>query len=338
MRDLSKGKILVTGGAGFIGSALVRELNSRGLENLLICDRLGKDYRFRNMIPLRFDDYIDADELLSRISSNDMVLKDIETIFHLGACAITTESDCDYLIKNNFEYTKALAKFAMARDCRFVYASSAATYGNGSRGMSDDDEHLYDLRPLNMYGYSKHLFDCYAKGHGFLDKIYGLKYFNVFGPNENHKGTMISMVRKAYDQIIGDGVVKLFKSHRPDYKDGEQLRDFIYVKDAVDITIFLAMVDSSMDGRSTGGLFNVGSGKAHSWIELVTPVFEALGRPVNIDFVAMPEHLIDIYQYYTKADLGKLRRLGYAKTITSLGDAVADYVKNYIEPDRIMGE
>ncbi|MDR1458220.1 MAG: ADP-glyceromanno-heptose 6-epimerase [Puniceicoccales bacterium] len=338
MRNLSDGKILITGGAGFIGSVLIWELNNRGLENLVVCDRLGKDNKFKNMIPLRFNDYVDADELLAQISTNSIALNDIRTIFHLGACASTTESDCDYLIRNNFEYTKVLAKFAMANDCRFVYASSAATYGDGSQGMSDDDENLYSLRPLNMYGYSKHLFDCYAKRQKFLDKIYGLKYFNVFGPNENHKGTMISMVNRAYNQIITNGMVTLFRSHRSDYKDGEQLRDFLYVKDAVDITLFLAMVDSAMDGSPTGGLFNAGSGEAHSWIELVTPIFKVLNRPVTIDFIDMPGHLVHGYQYYTRADLGKLRKLGYTKSMTGLSDAVVDYVKNYLIPNRLIGE
>ncbi|MDR2735394.1 MAG: ADP-glyceromanno-heptose 6-epimerase [Puniceicoccales bacterium] len=337
MRNLSNGRILVTGGAGFIGSLLIWELNNRGIENIVICDRLGKDGRFKNIIPLRFDDYIDADELLGKITTNDGKLKDLDTVFHLGACAVTAEADCDYLMKNNFEYTKALAKFALANDCRFVYASSAATYGDGTGGMSDGDDNLYDLRPLNMYGYSKHLFDCYAKRHGFLDKIYGLKYFNVFGPNENHKGDMISMVRRAYDQIIDNGAVNLFRSYRNDYKDGEQLRDFIYVKDAVDITIFLATVDSIADGKPTGGLFNVGSGESHSWIELVTPIFETLDIPVNINFIDMPGWLVDKYQYYTRADLGKLRRLGYTKKMTKLSDAVIDYVKNYLIPDRLVG-
>ena len=267
----------------------------------------------------------------SRVEADDPALADVELVFHLGACSSTTERDAAYLIRNNFEYTKKLAHWALAHDARFVYASSAATYGDGSAGMSDLENDLHVFRPLNMYGYSKHLFDLYAARHGFLDGIVGLKYFNVFGPNEDHKGDMRSLVHKAYRQIVDTGKVSLFKSHRPDYRDGEQQRDFLYVKDAVNMTIELA------ETATAGGLFNVGSGEAHTWIELANAIFAALDRPPQIGFIDMPEALRDKYQYFTRADLTKLR--GYCKNVplTPLDESVADYVQNYLAPDRRLG-
>ncbi len=330
--DNTQSRILVTGGAGFIGSALIWDLNQRGVDDIIVADYLGTDEKWKNLVPLRFNDYLEADDLLRRVEAGDPAFNDIELVFHLGACSATTERNAAYLIRNNFEYTKTLAKWALAHDARFVYASSAATYGDGAAGMSDLEIHLDVFRPLNMYGYSKHLFDLYAARHGFLDGIVGLKYFNVYGPNEDHKGDMRSLVHKAYQQIVDTGTVRLFKSHRPDYRDGEQMRDFLYVKDAVDLTIELA------ETATAGGLFNVGSGKAHTWIELATAIFDALDRPPKIEFMEMPETLRGKYQYYTQADLTKLR--GYCKNvdITPLKDAVADYVRNYLVPDRRLGD
>ncbi len=238
--DSTQSRILVTGGAGFIGSALIWDLNQRGVDDILVADFLGTDEKWRNLSPLRFDDYLEADDLLRRVENDDPALADVELVFHLGACSATTERDAGYLVRNNFEYTKKLAQWALAHDARFVYASSAATYGDGAAGMSDLESDLHVFRPLNMYGYSKQMFDAYAARHGFLDGIVGLKYFNVYGPNEDHKGDMRSLVHKAYRQIVETGKVQLFKSHRPDYRDGEQQRDFLYVKDAVNLTIELA--------------------------------------------------------------------------------------------------
>ncbi len=330
--DTAQSRILVTGGAGFIGSALIWDLNQRGVDDILVADFLGTDEKWRNLSPLSFNDYLEADDLLRRIEAGDPAFNDVELVLHLGACSATTERNAAYLIRNNFEYTKTLARWALAHDARFVYASSAATYGDGAAGMSDLEIDLSVFRPLNMYGYSKHLFDVYAARHGFLDGIVGLKYFNVYGPNEDHKGEMRSLVNKAYRQIVETGAVKLFKSHRPDYRDGEQMRDFLYVKDAVNLTLELA------ETPTAGGLFNVGSGRAHTWVQLATAIFEALDRPPNIEFVEMPEALRGKYQYYTQADLTKLR--GYCKTvdITPLKDAVADYVRNYLVPDRRLGD
>ena len=242
----------------------------------------------------------------------------------MGACSDTTETDCRYLIQNNYEYTRRLAEWALQGEKRFVYASSAATYGDGSAGMNDGDTDLERLRPLNMYGYSKHLFDIHAKRRGWLNRIAGLKYFNVFGPNEAHKGEMRSLVHKAFTQIHTTGKVQLFKSKHPDYRDGEQKRDFFYVKDAVDATLHLGFTPQA------NGLFNVGSGRASTWIDLVTPIFDELGLPVNIEFVDLPAHLGEKYQYYTCADISRLRATGWSGPQFSLDSAVRDYIARYL--------
>jgi ADP-L-glycero-D-manno-heptose 6-epimerase len=327
MADLGKGRILVTGGAGFIGSALIWELNRRGLTNILVCDLLRSDEKWKNLVALRFADYIEADKLEETLDRFD----EIKTIFHLGACSATTEKDASYLIRNNYEWTKTLAHFSLARGVRFVYASSAATYGEDAAGVSETVP-LNRLRPLNMYGYSKHMFDLYAEKTSMLPRITGVKYFNVFGPNESHKADMRSVVHKAYEQIRSRGVVSLFKSYRPEYADGGQKRDFFYVKDAVDATIFLA---EHLDG---GGLFNLGSGEANTWIGLVTPIFEALGIETKIEFVEMPETLRAKYQYLTMANVSKLRAAGFSRPMTKLSDAVTDYVKNYLVPGLSLGD
>ncbi len=328
-----EGRILVTGGAGFIGSALVWALNQRGHTDIVITDLLGSDEKWRNLVPLKFSDYVEAGEFRSRLAAGADAFGRFSTVFHLGACSATTERNASYLIDNNFAYTKELAAWALARDARFVYASSAATYGDGTAGMDDRDPRLERLRPLNMYGYSKHLFDVYAQRQGFLSRIAGVKYFNVFGPNEDHKADMRSLVHKAFQQIQTTGRVGLFKSHHPDYRDGEQRRDFLYVKDAVEMTLHLA--DAA---RDAGGLFNLGSGEANTWLTLAQAIFAALGRPPAIDFIDMPEALRGKYQYYTKADIGKLRSTGYARPMTALTESVRDYVQGYLLPNKRLGE
>ena len=324
--DFSNARVLVTGGAGFIGSALVWALNRQGCEHIVVCDRLGTDEKWRNLTSLRFANYVEADELLPRLQ-NDALGK-FDLILHLGACSSTTERDASFLIRNNFEFTKDLAAWALAQKARFVYASSAATYGDGSAGMEDDDSKLDTLRPLNMYGYSKHLFDLHAKRAGFLNRIVGLKYFNVFGPNEDHKGDMRSVVHKSFGQVRETGVIRLFKSYRQDFRDGEQKRDFLYVKDAVAMTLYLAA------NEKAGGLFNIGSGAARTWLDLARAVFTALKREPKIEFIEMPESIRDKYQYFTEANLGRLRAAGYSAPVTSLEDAVSDYVRNYLAPDK----
>lgn len=327
------GRILVTGGAGFIGSALVWALNQRGLTDIVITDLLGTDEKWKNLTPLRFADYVEADVFRRRIGESAHAFGRFSAVFHLGACSATTERNAAYLIDNNYAYTKELALWSLAQDARFIYASSAATYGDGAQGMDDRDENLARLRPLNMYGYSKHLFDVHAQRQGWLDRIVGVKYFNVFGPNEDHKGDMRSLVNKAYQQILATGRVQLFKSHKPEFKDGEQMRDFLYVKDAVEMTLHFAE-----RATNAGGLFNLGSGEANTWLTLTRAIFAALGRDPQIEFVDMPEVLRGKYQYFTRADVGKLRETGYARPMTPLAEAVRDYVQNYLVPARKLGD
>jgi ADP-L-glycero-D-manno-heptose 6-epimerase len=321
------GRILVTGGAGLIGSAVVWHLNRLGHDRILIADRMDRTEKWRNLVPLRFLDYLDADALLAALPDLD----DIAAVFHLGACSSTTETDSDFLMRNNFEYTKSLAHWAAARNVRFVYASSAATYGAREDDFREDLP-LETLRPLNMYGYSKHLFDLYASRAGLLTRITGLKYFNVFGPNEDHKGDMRSVVHKAFHQIRDTGKLQLFQSHRPEFADGCQQRDFLYVKDAAAMTVFLA------SRPEAAGLFNLGSGEPHTWLELAHAIFAALGREPAIEFIPMPAHLRGKYQYRTCATIAKLRAAGYDQPLTPLAGAVADYVRNYLVPDRRLGD
>ena len=321
--------IIITGGAGFIGSALAAELNVRGVDDILIVDLLGTNERWKNLRKLRFVDYMEADDFAQALDS-EQIEWDVEAILHLGACSDTTETDASYLVRNNYEYSKMLAQWAVERQVRFIYASSAATYGDGTAGFSDS-EPIEQLIPLNMYGYSKQLFDLWAKRTGVAEQIVGLKYFNVFGPNEYHKGEMRSFVLKAFEQISAGGKVRLFKSHRPEYADGMQLRDFLYIKDAVDMTLFF------LENPDTNGIFNVGTGQTRSWLDLANAVFTAMGKTPNIEFIPMPEKLRDKYQYFTQADISKLRHAGYRKNTTDLESAVADYVQNYLMKDEYLG-
>lgn len=322
--------ILVTGGAGFIGSAIVAGLNARGIEDILIVDILGRDEKWKNLRNLRYADYLETEDFYPRIGPGSNEFR-FEAIFHLGACSSTTESDCSYLAKNNFECSKRLAQFAAQRGIRFVYASSAATYGDGTQGFSDDVEGMDRLRPLNMYGYSKQMFDQWARRSGLLDHIVGLKYFNVYGPNEYHKGEMRSFILKAFEQIRDRGRVGLFKSYRKEYADGGQLRDFLYVKDAVAMTLFF------LDRREACGIFNVGTGQARSWNDLAAAVFAAMGRPAAIDYIEMPDILRDKYQYYTCAEMAKLRKAGYDRPTMPMEEAVKDYVQKYLVKSDYLG-
>ena len=329
------GRILVTGGAGFIGSALVWALNQRGHSDIVVTDFLGSDEKWKNLVPLKFADYVEAGEFRRHLAQNAAVFGKFSAVFHLGACSATTEKNAAYLADNNYGYTKDLATWSLAQGARFIYASSAATYGDGAQGMDDNDPNLSRLRPLNMYGYSKHLFDLHAQRVGWLPQIVGVKYFNVFGPNEDHKGDMRSLVNKAYQQILSTGRVQLFKSHKPEYKDGEQMRDFLYVKDAVEMTLHFA---SHPQGERAGGLYNLGSGQANTWLTLTRAIFSALGRPPEIEFIEMPEVLRGKYQYFTQADVTKLRSTGYSRAMTALDDAVRDYVQGYLVPQKKLGE
>jgi ADP-L-glycero-D-manno-heptose 6-epimerase len=324
-------RVLVTGGAGFIGSALVWELNSRGCTQVVIADSAPEAERSRYLSHLRFTDYLAPEQVLFRLTSGK--LGSFDCIFHLGACSSTTETNREYLYRNNFEFSRDLAAAALAAGTRFVYASSAATYGDGSAGMDDCSlDSLQKLKPLNLYGESKHLMDLHAWREGWFERIVALKYFNVFGPNEDHKGDMRSVVNKSFAQVMQTGVVRLFKSYRPDYADGEQKRDFLYVKDAVRMTVHLA------ENPSAAGIFNIGSGESHTWNELARAIFSALGRPPRIEYVEMPETIRDKYQYFTQAKIDKLRAAGYTQPITPLAEAVRDYVQNYLVPGKALGE
>ena len=328
-----KDRFLVTGGAGFIGSVLVGALNRwQGTDRVVGVDQLGTDEKWRNLCPLRFEEVIEADKFYPALERKPGAFGTFTHVFHLGACSSTTERDADYLLRNNFGCSRQLAEWALGRGARFVYASSAATYGDGAAGMDDTSEELSAWRPLNAYGYSKQLFDLHAQREGYLGKIVGLKYFNIFGPNEEHKGDMRSVVSKAWKQIEETGRVKLFKSYHVDYPDGGQMRDFHYVKDAVAMTLHLAAT------KKAGGLFNIGSGEAHTWLELVHPIFAALGRTPEIEFIEMPEALRSQYQYFTKAEIGKLRATGYVTPVTPLHEAVKEYVAEYLVPRRHFGD
>ncbi|MGD0785248.1 MAG: ADP-glyceromanno-heptose 6-epimerase [Sedimentisphaerales bacterium] len=321
--------IIVTGGSGFIGSALIAALNAEDIRDILVVDILSNDEKWKNLRRLSFTDYLEAQDFLEIITTGKFNLP-IEAVFHLGACSSTTEINASYLIKNNFEYSKAVASFAIDKKARYIYASSAATYGDGSKGFSDDHEKLASLVPLNMYGQSKQMFDLWALNNGMLKKIVGLKYFNVFGPNEYHKAEMRSFILKGFEQIKQIGKVRLFKSYNPQYPDGGQMRDFLYVKDAVDMTLFF------LDSKKSAGIFNVGSGRPRTWLDLTNALFAAMGQKPNIEFVDMPPSVRNQYQYFTQADITKIRATGYKKDITPLEDAVKDYVQNYLQKDNYL--
>ncbi len=311
--------VIVTGAAGFIGSNLVEELNRRGRNDLLLVDNLGTDEKWKNLVGLRFDDLITSDQFMALAERN--ALPAAQAVVHLGACSSTTERDAGFLLENNYRFTRKTCEWCLANGVRFVYASSAATYGDGSQGYSDDLEGVPALRPLNMYGYSKQLFDLWALRLGLFDRIAGMKYFNVYGPKEAHKDDMRSMVHKAFGQVLDRGWLGLFKSDRPEYPDGGQKRDFVYVRDAVGATLFM------MEHPEIGGLFNCGTGKARTWNDLANAVFKALGKPVDIRYIDMPEKLKGKYQYFTQADTTKLRAAGYTVPFLDLEEAVADYVR-----------
>ncbi|EMO55397.1 ADP-glyceromanno-heptose 6-epimerase [Leptospira noguchii] len=314
---MAKKKCIVTGGAGLIGSNLVQELNRLGIDDILVVDHLGTSSKWKNLVGKRYSDYLEKKSFLD-YTIRFSLLKDYDILFHLGACSSTTEIDASYLAENNFEYTKLLAEESLKNGVRFVYASSAATYGDGANGY-DDKAPIDSLKPLNMYGYSKHMFDLYAQRRGFLNRITGIKYFNVFGYGEGHKGDMRSVVLKGYEQIKKEGKIRLFKSYKPEYKNGEQKRDFLYAKDAAKITAYLAFGDHN-------GIYNLGRGIAETWNDLVFAIFDTLKLAINIEYIEMPETLKSKYQYYTCADTTKLLKTGYSEGFTQLKEAVREYV------------
>jgi ADP-L-glycero-D-manno-heptose 6-epimerase len=319
-------RVIVTGGAGFIGSAFIWKLNQEGVDDILVVDSLGTGEKWRNLTGLLYSDYLHKSVFLRQVTANTLTFFP-EAIVHMGACSSTTERDADYLMENNYRFTRILAEWAVHRGIRFLYASSAATYGNGEAGFSDEVE-LSRLSPLNMYGYSKHLFDLYAERTGLLEQVVGLKFFNVFGPNEYHKGEMTSVVFKAFHQILKKGRGSLFRSCREDYADGEQMRDFIYVKDCVEVMWWL------LNHREVKGLFNLGTGRAHTWNSLIKALFTGVERPFQIDYIPMAESLHESYQHSTQASMERLGRTGCPLKFHTIEESVHDYVVNYLlKPD-----
>ncbi len=313
--------ILVTGGAGFIGSCFIKKLNNNGINDIIIIDNLRNEDKWKNLVGKKFNDLFIKDNInLTDLFDNGYY--NIETIFHFGACTDTTEKNADYLLENNFKFSKILAEYALKHNIRFIYASSAATYGSGENGYSD--YRFEDLKPLNMYGFSKHLFDLWIIDNRLDKKFVGLKFFNVFGPNEYHKGEMSSMAYKAYNQIIQTGKVKLFKSNNPQYSDGEQKRDFIYVIDVINI------IWEIYQNKRITGIYNLGSGIPHCWNELISYVFEAMNLKPNIEYIDMPDELQNQYQYFTEAKMDKLKEAGCSLNFHSLKDCVKDYIQNYL--------
>lgn len=311
-------RLIVTGGAGFIGSRLVKALNDRGYTDILVVDYLDAPLKKNNLERIQFSDYLGKDEF--RIRLREDRLPQVSGVFHLGACSSTTETNGAYLTDNNYLFTRELCEWALRMNARFVYASSAATYGDGRKGYCDEDCMTPTLEPLNLYGKSKQQFDLWALQTGVLRFIAGLKYFNVYGPWEDHKGDMRSVVNKSFDQVLKNGTITLFKSHRPDYRDGEQKRDFVYVDDAVAATLFF------YDNPSISGLFNCGTGAARTWLDLAHAVFQAMNRPPHIVFIDTPESVREQYQYFTQADISKLRKTGYSRPFRSIEDGVRQYV------------
>jgi ADP-L-glycero-D-manno-heptose 6-epimerase len=316
--------IIVTGGAGFIGSAFVWRLNQEGIDDIVIVDSLGTDDKWKNLVNRRFVDYIRKDEFLQLVCA-DQVPFETSAIVHMGACSSTTERDADYLWENNYLYSRRLAEWAMKRNIRFIYASSAATYGDGTQGFDDDHSKISKLKPINMYGYSKQLFDLWVLKNKLENKIAGIKFFNVFGPNEYHKEDMTSVIFKAFRQIKETGKVRLFKSYKKEYPDGGQMRDFVYVKDCIDAMWWL------FNNQKVNGIYNLGTGKARTWNDLIKAVFAAMGRKTNIQYIEMPESLRDQYQYFTEAQMNKLKAAGCPVEFSSLEDSVRDYIVNYLQ-------
>ncbi|HYC05992.1 MAG TPA: ADP-glyceromanno-heptose 6-epimerase [Azospirillaceae bacterium] len=320
--------ILVTGGAGFIGSNLVAGLERRGHADVVVCDRLGKDDKWRNLAARELADIIPPERLPEFLREHAGA---VETVFHLGAISATTERDVDLILENNLRLSLDLWNWCAQTGARLIYASSAATYGDGSAGFDDDStpEGLARLRPLNAYGWSKHLFDrrvvrLTADGRRQPRQWAGLKFFNVYGPNEYHKGDMRSVVAKLYPQVMAGEPARLFASDRPDYADGGQMRDFVWVGDCVDVMLWLH------DNPGVSGLYNLGTGQARSWNDLAAALFDAAGLPPKVEYLAMPDHLRGKYQYFTEARMDRLREAGYTAPFTSLEEGVRRYVRDFL--------
>lgn len=317
---------IVTGGAGFIGSVLIRELNKRGITDIIVVDNLGESEKWRNLVKCHYAYYVHRDEFKQQLSKNNLPWS-VEAVIHLGACSSTTERNMDFLMQNNLQYSQELCYWTLQQSARFINASSAATYGLGQQGFSDDLAFLTNLRPLNPYGYSKHLFDLWLLQNNLLEQVVSLKFFNVFGPNEYHKGNMRSMAIQAYEQIKATNRLRLFKSTLEDLADGEQKRDFIFVKDCIAVILWF------LDNPNINGIYNVGTGKARSFNDLAKAAFLAMNKPCQIDYIDMPESLKKQYQNFTEADMTWLKIHNCQIKFTDLEEAIRIYLQDYLMQD-----
>ena len=320
--------IVLTGGAGFIGSCFLKKLNEQGIRDILVVDNLDNSEKWKNLVGKKFIDYVQKNDFLDMIEEHRLGKPDF--VVHLGACSSTTLTDSNYYIRNNYEYSKKVAQWAISYGSPFMYASSAATYGDGSNGYSDILENINSLSPLNMYGYSKHLFDLWVINNKLIDKVTGIKFFNVFGPNEWHKEDMMSLVCKAFPQVRDEGRIRLFKSYNSEYEHGGQKRDFIYIKDVVEV------MDFFMKNPDKPGIYNLGTGEARDWNSLAKAMFMALEKTPEIEYIEMPDKLKGKYQYFTQADMDKLRKAGCDYDFRSLEDSVKDYVVNHLVSETYM--
>ncbi|MDR3071457.1 MAG: ADP-glyceromanno-heptose 6-epimerase [Endomicrobium sp.] len=309
--------IVLTGGAGFIGSCFLWKLNHEGIRDILVVDHLDDSEKWKNLVGKSYSDYMQKEDFFNVVVSRQ--LSKPEAIVHLGACSYTTSLDANYYVKNNYEYSKVLALWAFEMGIPFIYASSAATYGNGEFGYDDDISKLRKFSPMNMYAFSKHMFDLWLLNNNYINKVTGIKFFNVFGPNEYHKGDMRSVICKNYENIVNDCSIKLFKSYKTDCMDGQQSRDFVYIKDVVDVMYFL------FKNPQKTGLFNLGTGKPRTWIDVAKSMFVAVGKKENIEYVEMSSSLRSKYQYFTCANMDSLKSVGYTGHFMELEDSVRDY-------------
>jgi ADP-L-glycero-D-manno-heptose 6-epimerase len=319
--------IVITGAAGFIGSVLAKTLNKRVNEELLLVDNLGQKEKWKNLRNINCYGFADRDNFIRDIESGKFSAKNINAVLHIGACTNTTEYNVDYLFRQNFDYSVRLCNWCMENGIRFIYASSASVYGDGSLGFSDNDELTEKLQPLNPYGFSKWMFDQWVLKTGKINSVTGLRFFNVFGPNEYHKDTMASVIYRYFPTVKKEKIIRLFKSYKQGIGHGEQKRDFVYVKDIVSVIEFF------MENKNINGIYNLGSGRARSYNDLGKSIFSALDYKFKVEYFDMPEVLRDKYQYFTEADLSKLRDAGYKKPFMELEDAVGDYVKNYLNKE-----